>query len=163
MEDQFLGDAVRVAEDDAAHARVHQPVLVIADIDRADLFEPEVPGDLGMHEGHDEAPGGPIHVDGDVPAPLLPNPDQQLVDAREIVILAGESGADHNADSDGVLVDQGFHVLRPDHVLSGLQRHDAGLDIEVEGEFLPAGMHVGAEDHIRFGSVESPRQALFAP
>ena len=120
LEDQFLIDATRIAKDDATHTRIDQPVLVITDIDRADLRQPEIPGDLGVDEGHDEAPGGPVHMNGDVPAPLLADPDQQVVDTREVVVLSGEGGANHDTDRDGILVDQGFDVRRSDHVFSGL-------------------------------------------
>jgi hypothetical protein len=78
---------------------------------------------------------------------------QQLVDPLDLVDLPGEGGAEDRPDRDRVLVDQRLDLFGPDRVPVGGERDHPLLDVEVFGELLPAGVHVGAEDDVRLGAV----------
>ena len=89
--------------------------------------------------------------------------DEQVVDADDVVGVAGERGAEHRGDADRVLVDVRLDVLGADRVLVGLQRDDPRLDVEVAAELLPDDVHVAAEDQVRLVGVLAGRLAALAP
>jgi hypothetical protein len=100
---------------------------VPGDVDRADLFEAEVPRGVGIEERPHETSAGGVHVQRHVDPPLAPDPQQQVVDADDVVLVPGERRSEHGGDTDRVLIDVGFHVVGADRVFSRPQRHDPGL------------------------------------
>ena len=100
---------------------------------------------------------GAVDVQRDVDALVVLERDQEVVDPDDVVVVAGERGAEHGGDADRVLVDVGLDVLGADRVLVGLQRHDPRLDVEVAAELLPDDVHVAAEDQVGLGRCPCPR------
>ena len=133
------------------------------DVDRADLLEPEVPRRVRVQERPHEAAAGAVDVQRHVEPALVAQPHEQVVDAADVVGVAGERGAQHRGDADRVLVDVGLDVLGADRVLVGLERDDARLDVEVAAELLPHDVHVAAEDEVRARRVLAGRLAALAP
>ena len=80
---------------------------------------------------------------------LVLDPDEQVVDPDDVVLVTGEGRTEHGGDADGVLVDVRLDVIGADRVLAGLQRDDPRLDVEVPAELLPHDVHVAAEDEVR--------------
>ena len=99
------------------------------------------------------------HVQALVPL----EPGQQLVDAADVVHVAGERRAQHGGDADRVLVDVRLHVLGADRVLVLLQGDDPRLDVEVAAELLPDDVHVAAEHQVRPVDRRARRGAPLAP
>ena len=112
VEDEVLGQVAALAEDQPAEARVHEPVLVARDVDRAHPLEAEVPRRVGVQERPHEAAAGAVDVQRDVEALLLAQAHEQVVDADDVVGVAGERRAEDRGDADRVLVDVRLDVLR---------------------------------------------------
>ena len=148
VEDQVLGEVGLLAEDQPADARVDEAVLVAGDVDRPDLLELEVPLRVGVEEGPDERATGAVDVHRYVETLVGLQVEEQLVDPDDVVHVAGERGAEHAHDTDGVLVDVRRHVVGPDRVLVLRQGHDPRLDVEVAAELLPDHVHVPTEDEV---------------
>ena len=77
--------------------------------------------------------------------------------------MAGERRAQDRGDTDRVLVHVRLHVLRADHVLVGLERDDARLDVEVAAELLPHHVDVPAEHQVGARRVLAGRIPPGAP
>ncbi len=88
-------------------------------------------------------------MERDVEALLVPELDQEVVDADDVVAVPGEGRAEDGGDADRVLVEVGLDVLGADRVLALGQRHDPRLDVEVAAELLPDDVDVAAEDEVR--------------
>ena len=119
------------------------------DVDRADRLEPEVPRRVRVQERPHEAAAGAVDVQRHVEPALVAQAHEQVVDADDVVGVAGERRAEHGGDADRVLVDVRLDVLGPDRELVRLQRDDPRLDVEVAAELLPHDVHVAAEDEVR--------------
>ena len=133
------------------------------DVDRAHALEPEVPRRVRVQERPHEAAAGAVDVQRHVEAALLVQADEQVVDADDVVGVAGERRAQDRGDADRVLVDVRLDVLGPDRELVALQRDDARLDVEVAAELLPHDVHVAAEDEVRAVGGLARRLAARAP
>lgn len=88
VEDEFLGEELRVTPDDPADAGVDEAVLVARNVDADDVGEAEVPFEFGDHEGGYEAAGCGVDVDGGVEATLI----KKVVDGLGILVLTGVGG-----------------------------------------------------------------------
>ena len=163
LEHEVRREVGLLTEDQPADAGVDQAELVPGDVDRPDLLEPEVPLRVGIEERPHEATAGTVDVQGHVEPALVLDPDQEVVDADDVVLVAGECGAQHGGDADRVLVDVRLDVLRPDRVLGGVEGHDAWLDVEVAAELLPDDVHIAAEHQVGTGGRQSSRLAAFPP
>ena len=148
IEDEILREVGPLAEDQPADARVDKAELVTGDVDRPDLLEAEIPLGLRIQERPHEPTARRVDVEGHIDFTLSLEIEQAVVDAPDVVGMAGEGRAQHGGDADRVLIDERNHVLGPDHVLVWLQRHDPRLDVEVAAELLPDDMNVAAEDEI---------------
>ncbi len=163
LEDELLGQVAALAEDDPADARVHEPELVARGVDRAHLLEAEVPLGVRVEERPHERAAGAVDVQRDVEALVVLQPDEEVVDAGDVVGVPGERGAEHGGDADRVLVDVRLDVLGADRVLALLERHDPRLDVEVAAELLPHDVHVAAEHEVRPVGGLAGRLAPLAP
>ncbi len=132
-------------------------------VDRAHLLEAEVPFGVRVQERPHERAARPVDVQRDVEALVVLEPDEEGVDADDVVGMAGEGGAEHGRDADRVLVHVRLDVLGPDRVLALLERHDARLDVEVAAELLPDHVHVAAEHEVRRVRGLAGRLAALAP
>ena len=142
---------------------IDQAELVPGHVDRSHLLEPEVPLRVRVEERPDEAATRPVDVQRHVEAALVLDPDQQVVDPDDVVLVTGERRPEHGRDADRVLVDVRLDVIRADRVLAGLQRDDPRLDVEVPAELLPHDMDVAAEDQVGIRRRLSRRLAALAP
>jgi hypothetical protein len=102
-------------------------------------------------------------VQRDVDSPFIAQPDEQVVDAGDVVGVAGERRAQDRGDADGVLVDVRLDVLGADGVAVRAQRDDPRLDVEVAAELLPHDVHVAAEHQVRPVGALSGRLAPLPP
>ncbi len=110
-EDEILGQLRSVAEDQPADARVDEAVLVPGRVDRGHLLEAEVELEVRLGERGDERTTSAVDVQRHVPALLLLDPHEQVVDLLDRVRLADVRGAEHCTDGDRVLVDERLDVL----------------------------------------------------
>jgi hypothetical protein len=149
VEHEVLRQVGALAEHQPADARVHQPVLVARDVDRADLLEPEIPLRVRVQERPDEPSARAVDVERHVEAAGGLQLDQEVVDPDNVVGMAGERGSQDRSHADRVLVHVRLDVFRPDRVLVGLQRHDPRLHVEVAAELLSHHVDVAAEHQVR--------------
>lgn len=68
MEDEVFGDALPAAEDNPPDPGKDEAVFVAGDVDGLDEGPAEVPRPVRDGEGRDEAAGGGVDVDAEVPA-----------------------------------------------------------------------------------------------
>ena len=134
-----------------------------ADVDRDHPRVAEVPLQVRLKEGHDEAAAGPVDVHGDVRTAGL----GQLVEHRrnlgDRLELTGERRAENGQHADRVLIDRVADLLGGHHVAARLHRQVLGLDIEVLTELLPHHLHVGAQNEVGLGGILALGLALGAP
>ena len=159
VEDEFLGQVFGGAPDDPADAGVDKAVFVAGDVDRDDLFQAEVPGELGDDEGGDEASAGGVDVDGAVDFVL----HEQVVDAFDVLVFAGVGCADDGTDADGVLVDEFDSLFRIDDKAFVGAVDVAFFDVEVTGCFFPTDLDCRVHDNVGLGEVFACRFALVLP
>lgn len=118
--------------------------LVAGGVDGDDSGQSEIPLQVGQDKGGDEAAAGSVDVDGDVQAALL----QEVVDALDVLVVAGVSGAQDDGNANGVLVNQ-VHGLRG---INGVPVGSAVdvllLDLEVARGLFPADLHGGRHDDV---------------
>lgn len=107
-------------------------------VDGGDARQPEVPHDVFVEEGRDEAATGPVHVDRDVPAVFGLDAVEFGGDLGDGLVVAGVGDAEDGDDADGVLVDVLGELMGPQTGGVGLDRDLAQFDVEVAGELLPA-------------------------
>ena len=148
VEDEVLRELVLVAEHEPADAGVDEAELVPRDVDRLHRLEPEVPDEVGVGEGEDEASRGRVDVKRHVEAGLA-LAGEHRVDSGDVVALARERRAGDGDDADRVLVDPRLELVGADGRLALRQRDLARLDVEVAAELVPDHVHVAAEDQVR--------------
>ncbi|GBE57714.1 hypothetical protein BMS3Abin01_00635 [bacterium BMS3Abin01] len=119
----------------------------------------EIPFQVRLQEGGDEAAAGAVHVYRYVQALLVLEAVQGIVHIFHRFVTAVEGAADDNHHGHGVLITelQGFRHAQM--VAALLHGDEAGLDIPVDAELLPADLDVDTHDHV--GSVR--RFALGLP
>ena len=88
---------------------------------------------------------------------------EQLVDADDVVHVAGERRTEDADDADRVLVEVRRDVVGSDRVLVLGERDDARLDVEVAAELLPHHVHVSAEDQVGLVHREAGGLAALLP
>src|SRR3954454_25074828 len=117
VEDQVIGQVAALAEDEPAEPRVDEPVLMARYVDRAHTLEAEVPRRVRVEERPHEAAAGAVDVQRHVEAALVLEPDEQVVDADDVVGVAGERRPEDGRDADRVLVDVRLDVVGADREL----------------------------------------------
>jgi hypothetical protein len=140
VEDEFLRQVLLAAPDAPADAGVDEAVLVAADVDALDQRQAEVPLQVRVQEGRDEAAARRVHVDGRLPPGLPVLGLEQVVEQLHVLELAVERGAQDRGDADGVLVHHLHRLLGVHHVVAVAQLHLPELHLEVPRELLPANL-----------------------
>ena len=142
------GSACGVAPHHPADPGVDQAVLVAGGADRGHPRQPEVPLEVGVEEGRDHRPRGAVdvhrHVDAGAPLQLVEQPAG--LGHRLVAAVVGRAH-DHD-QADGVLVAERDRLLGREVVAVALHGHEAGFDLPVVHELVPADLGVHAHHHV---------------
>ena len=131
-------------------------------VDRPHPLDLEVPDDVALDEGRDEAAGGGIDVDRDIEAEVALHGVEFACQRLDRLVDTGEGNAQRRHDADRVLVAVFPQVfgLQPERI--AFERHLADLDVEVARELLPADLDRTGHD-VRLARVLALGFAALAP
>ena len=115
IEDELLRELTVVAEDEPADAWIYEPELVTRDVDRLHRGQAEVPREVGIREGEDEAAARGVDVHGHLES-TAGEFMQHRVDPGDVVAVTGERRTDDGDHPDRVLVDPRRQLVGADGV-----------------------------------------------
>lgn len=146
VEDELFGEVLWVAPHHPADTGVHKPVFVAGGVDADDAGELEVPFELGVDKGRDEATGRSVDVDVAVEVALF----EKVVNGFNVFVLASVGEAEDGADADCVFVDEIDGFFGVDDIAGGCAVDVLLFDVEVAGGFLPADLNGRVHDDVGF-------------
>mmetsp|Transcript_96577 Transcript_96577/g.249709 ORF Transcript_96577/g.249709 Transcript_96577/m.249709 type:complete len:434 (-) Transcript_96577:46-1347(-) len=144
-----VAEVLALAPHDPASAADALAELVAAGGDREHVRQAEVPGRQVLLEGRDEAAGGSVHVDAHLPALLLVQLGEHLVDLPDRIVLAAVMVAHDGHHADGLLIHLRLHLLGRDREGAFGRNHELGLDVHVAEELLPSRLEAGGDHEVR--------------
>ena len=137
----------------------YQTILVSRHVDADHLLETEVPLQIRLDEGGNEASTRSVDVNRAINVLL----DKQIVDSLHILVLSRVGCTNNGADTDGVLVHQVHSFLWVDDISVRGTVDVSLLDIEVASRLLPADLDSRVHDDVRLREVLALRLTLVLP
>ena len=129
------------------------------DVDRDNLLETEVPDQVWVDEGSDEAARRCIDVNWAVDVLL----GEQVVDGFGVLVLASVGRAQDRTDTNCVLIHKVDRLLWVNDIPIVGTVDELLLNIKVPRCLLPAHLNGGVHDDVRLAEVLAGRLALVLP